>query len=369
MIYSPPKKGSGDSKIGSLKGISIKGILEKLGGHNRKNWQRRYCVMSGPLMYFYEKESSKSYNNFVCILNFTVSKEPSMTNEKKKQFAFKLTQTDSSTGRKKDYCFRAISSVTRDKWMACIEKVLVKTPLPQISSSSIGIGGSVTLPRMPSNNSLSPVPVEPPKPRSITFAVATEKAEDDDELYEDVPAPIPEEDDDEGDDYLPVSPVHDTIEDEYVPVAPGEEIFEEEYEDTAAYQVDPPPPPPITPPPGPPTSHPLFPPAPVPPPAFKPALPPPPPPPPVEVDTDKLYNQGLNGITLKNVYVSLWNFEAHEKDELALAKGDLVLVNEPTVQSDWWFGELLNSEATKKIGQKGLFPSQYADLAFEPVTS
>ena len=367
VIYSPPKKGTGDSKISSLKGISIKGNLEKLGGRNKKNWQKRYCVMSGPLMYFYEKESSKSYNNFICVLNFIVSKEPSMTNEKKKQFAFKLSQTDSSTGRKKDYCFRAISSETRDKWIMCIEKVLQKIPLPQ-SASSTSIG-SATLPRMPSSNSsLSPIPAEPPKPRSITFAVDNPPEGEDGELYEDVPAPepIPEEEEEEGDDYLPVSPLHEVEElsssAEYVDVAPGDEVFEEEYEDTTSYQIEQPPPP-VSPPPGPPTSHPPFP-TPVSPPTFKPA-----PPPPVEVDTDKLYNQGSNGIILKNVFVSLWNFDAHEKDEMGLTRGDLVFVKDPNKQSDWWFGELLNGEATKKMGQKGLFPRQYADLAFEPVAS
>ena len=100
-------------------------------------------------------------------------------------------------------------------------------------------------------------------------------------------------------------------------------MFEEEYEDTTSYQIEQPPPP-VSPPPGPPTSHPPFP-TPVSPPTFKPA-----PPPPVEVDTDKLYNQGSNGIILKNVFVSLWNFDAHEKDEMGLTRGDLVFVNPDT---------------------------------------
>ena len=404
-IYSPPKKGSGDSKVGSLKGISIKGILEKLGGHNRKNWQKRYCVMSGPLMYFYEKESSKSYNNFICVLNFTVSKESTLTNEKKKQFAFKLTQTDTATGTKKDYCFRAISSETREKWIASIEKVTQKIPPPSIfSSSASGMGSSVTLPRMPSSGHVSPIPTSIPKPRSFT---TVQDLGDNEDLYEDVPAPIIEEESEEedGGDYLPVSPAaHGDVEEltssaEYVDVAPGEEILEETYEDTTAFHPDAPPPPPMTPPPGPPTSHPLLPPrAPqeVAPPTQKPALPPhmpappthkpalpphtpapptqkPAPPPPLvedlPIDLDKMYSQGSNGIVLKKVYVSLWDFEAHEKDELGLIRGDLILVSEPSDGSDWWFGELLDIEATKKIGKQGLFPRQYADLAFEGVAS
>ena len=67
--------------------------------------------------------------------------------------------------------------------------------------------------------------------------------------------------------------------------------------------------------------------------------------------------------------MTLWDFEAHEKDELGLIRGDLILVNEPSDKSDWWFGELLDIEATKKIGKRGLFPRQYADLAFEGVAS
>ena len=371
-IYSPPKKGTDDSKVASLKAVAIKGILEKLGGHNKKNWQKRYCVMSGPLMYFYEKESSKSYNNFICVLNFTVSEEPSMTNVKKKQFAFKLTHTDTSTGNKKDYCFRAISADTREKWITAVQKVIEKPPGPPIGPSLSGtsLGGvSTTLPRMPVGGgakSLS-VPELHTKPRAATVGA--------DEIYDDVPEPIKEESEEEdGGDYLPVSPGH--VEElsssaEYVDVQPAvEDGLEEEYEDTSAYQPNQPPPP-MTPPPGPPTSHPPFP-TPTPPiPQEAPSSrkPAPPPPSEPEVDTSKCYKQGSNGIVLKKVYVMLWNFEAHEQDELGLSRGDLVLVNEPNENSEWWYGELLDNDATKRLGRKGLFPRQYTDPAFDLVTA
>lgn len=296
-----------------------------------------------------------------------------MTNEKKKQFAFKLTHTDTSTGNKKDYCFRAISEETREKWITAIQKVNQRPagpPLGFLSSSSLGGGTSVTLPRMPSSG---PVNLSvPPKARSATVVA------DNEDLYEDLPEPIKEESEEEdGGDYLPVSPIHENqVEDlsssaEYIDVQPApDNDIEEEYIDASPFQPDQPPPP-MTPPPGPPTSHPPLSPPPQPAPQETPTrqkVAPPPPSEP-EVDTAKVYSQGTNGITLKNVYVILWDFEAHEQDELGLSRGDLVLVNEPVDNSDWWSGELLDNDASKKLGRKGLFPRQYTELAFDPVTA
>lgn len=383
-IYSPIK---GDKvKVNTLKAVSIKGILEKLGGRKQKTWQRRYCVMAGPLMYFYEKESSKTYNNHIVLPNFTVALAPNMTDEKKKHFAFRLSHLDTSTGKKKDYYFRAISAETRDKWVTAIQKNVQSTPPPSRVSA--------TLPRMPSSTGNSfPVFEEPPEKRR-TMSVG----DNEQELYEDMPERIPEESIEEEDagDYLPVSPVHEGTDEhhveelsssaEYVDVQPNtDDIQEEEYEDTTNFQTDLPPPP-LSPPPGPPTSHhpllspPPGPPITHPPPSGAPKLPPhdsnsypsrkPAPPPPTEsmIDTDKVYTQGSNGIVLKNVFVIVWNFQAHEKDELNLNRGDLVLVSNTQGDADWWFGELLDKEAEKKLGRSGLFPREYADLAFEPLS-
>ena len=63
--------------------------------------------MAGPLMYFYEKESSKTFNNFIMIPSFSVEISDKMSD--KKHFAFKLTQQDHA-GKKKDYCFRSSNS-------------------------------------------------------------------------------------------------------------------------------------------------------------------------------------------------------------------------------------------------------------------
>ena len=398
-IYSPIK---GDKvKVGTLKSVSIKGLLEKLGGRKQKTWQRRYCVLAGPLMYFYEKESSKTYNNYIVLSNFTITLAPNVTVEKKKQFAFRLSHLDTSTGKKKDYYFRAISAKTRDKWITAIQKTMQST-LPHSHVSA-------TLPRMISNTERSFPVFEDPEEKRRAMSVGDDDGQ---ELYEDVAAQIPEvsvEEEDAGD-YLPVSPVHEGTDEhnveelsssaEYVDVQPNrDDVEEENYEDTTNFQPDLPPPP-LSPPPGPPTSYPppsSFPPGPPithpppsslppgppithPPPSRGPELPPhdshsypsrkPAPPPPTEstIDTEKVYTQGSNGIVLKNVYVVVWNFEAHERDELNLNRGDLVLVSNSQDDGDWWFGELLDNDAENKLGRSGLFPREYADLAFEPMS-
>ena len=88
----------------------------------------------------------------------------------------------------------------------------------------------------------------------------------------------------------------------------------------------------------------------------------------IHVDTSIIYTQQNNGILFNKVYVVLWDFAGHESDELPLNRGNLVLVNDPTPGRDWWFGELLDSTASKKEGATGLFPSTYITVAFECVS-
>lgn len=116
----------------------------------------------------------------------------------------------------------------------------------------------------------------------------------------------------------------------------------------------------------------------------RPTLPPPPPksvlppqqnrpiprPDPV-VDTTKVYEQNgnNNGIEYKNVYVILWDFMTQEADEINLKRGDLVLVSNAAQGQEWWFGEPLDENASRKIGPGGLFPSSYSSSAFELIRS
>ena len=374
-------------KVAQLEGISIKGPLEKLGGKSHRTWQRRYCVLAGPLMYFYEKENSKTFNNFISIPSFSVENLEKMSD--KRHFAFKLTQQD-HTGKKKDYCFRSASSENRDKWVTAMKKVIDVANAQKNRSA-------VTLPRLStrSGQNLSPVPQE--KRRSLSLEIQEEPQE----LYEPVDRG---DDDDTQDDYVAVSPEAQVKEDlesseEYIDVEPSARDDEptEVYEEPPITLEEDRPPPPTSPPPGPPREHPFPPssspvppphpitPEPVAPPAALPpkpqlALPPrstppiakkPAPLPPQDdnkVDTNKVYVQSVNGISLEKVFVSLWDFSAGEKDEINLKRGDLVLVKDPKENADWWFGELLDREATRKLGKSGFFPRTYASRAFEAIS-
>lgn len=345
-------------KVSDIKGVVQKGYLEKLGGRSQTSWQKRYCVQAGPLMYFYEKESSKSYNNRIVLPSYIVNVANEHSNTKKKQFAFKLSHTD-VTGKQKDYVFRAQSESDRQKWIQSIRDICEK------AASVVAVRQSVTLPRvMPSQQQQAQRPVIAQREtRAASVADMTE------EVYEDIQ---PEE---EGglDEYVDVVPVNDGPEEEYVDVVPaqkeGDDLPQEEYEDASAFQAPPPlpirPPPPSAPPP---PSSPL--PLSVSPPIVAPPPPVHPPPPSHSpeplVDTQKVYVQRQNGIKYENVFVILWDFSACERDELNLKRGDLVYVAEPQETSDWWYGEPLNEDASGKMDAPGgLFPRTYTSSAFE----
>lgn len=87
------------------------------------------------------------------------------------------------------------------------------------------------------------------------------------------------------------------------------------------------------------------------------------------VDTSKIYMQQNGGIEYNRVYVVLWDFITSESDELNLHRGDLVFVSEPKTGQEWWYGELLDKDASKKLGPCGLFPSNYSSNAFELISS
>lgn len=118
-IYDTTRNKDEKMKVSQLENVTCKGNLEKLGGKNKKNWQVRFCVLSGPFMYFYEKESSKTYRNRITIPMYVAEDAPEHTNAKKKHFAFKLTHTDSS-GKKKDYFFRSTKKESCETWLRSI---------------------------------------------------------------------------------------------------------------------------------------------------------------------------------------------------------------------------------------------------------
>ena len=373
-VYTTPPKGE-KLKVKDLNNVKIKGPLEKLGGRNRKTWQKRYCVLAGALMYFYEKEGSKSYNNCIALPSFTASLAPNIT-DTNKHFGFKLTHEDKSTGKHKDYYFRTTSTELRDKWLSCIQNVEGGTAISLFPPRNVG--AITTLPRMPStqtSNSTTPLLLGDRK-RAQSLGEVVEEGE----LYEDMA--VTEEDkhsdEDEDEEYVAVEPGQDqdkmSSSEEYVDVVPQEDVEQEEYEEPSSLL----PPPPRSPPPGPPSD--IFVPPPTQPkaasrtpaprtkaPAPVPAPVPAPPPPEPVVDTSKVYTH--NNIPLDKVYVSQWDFAAGEEDELRLQRGDLVLVNKPLDAELWWYGELLDAEASKKLGPAGFFPKDYSTLAFETASS
>ena len=382
-VYTMPSKGDKKIKVSALKNILIKGYLEKLGGRNQKTWQKRYCVLAGPFMYFYEKENSRSYNNYIALLTFKCLAADNMSNEKRNQFAFKLSHQDSS-GKAKDYYFRTNSADVRNKWLGCMSKVLGTGTPPTPRSAGPTAPNSATLPRMPSQVTTSSFT---PMQRQRTLSAG--ETQQPEELYEDMA--IPEEAEEDQDEYVAISPADQPegeleSSEEYVDVTQQQDGPEEQYEDTTPYQphitTQPPPPPqpkqapppPLSPPPGPPSPFFTDPPLPPRPNQTTTAPPPPripaPPPPEPEVDTDRIYEQPTtqNGIKLQQVFVSLWDFVASEDDELALKRGDLVYVSTPQSTAEWWFGELLDAEASTKMGRSGYFPRAYSTIAFDQVS-
>lgn len=155
-IYDATKKEE-RLKISQLENVMCKGNLEKLGGKNKKNWQVRFCVLSGPFMYFYEKESSKSYRNRITLPMYVAEGAPEYTNAKKRHFAFKLTHTDATSGKKKDYFFRSSKKESCETWLQAIRSVCDRTVncdsqhvaitlSPVTSASSVAAGGEAANP-------------------------------------------------------------------------------------------------------------------------------------------------------------------------------------------------------------------------------
>ena len=109
-------------KASNLKNVIVKGWLEKLGGRNQTSWQKRYCVLAGVFMYFYEKETANTYNNRVPMMGFLPNPVPTLTRPKRKEFAFKLSSINNAPGGKKDYYFRSKSEEECASWIDEIRK-------------------------------------------------------------------------------------------------------------------------------------------------------------------------------------------------------------------------------------------------------
>ena len=127
-MYDTTRKEEKKVKASQLENILCKGNLEKLGGKNKKTWQVRFCVLAGPFLYFYEKESSKTYRNRIVLPMYSVEEALEHTNVKKRQFAFKLTHTDRS-GTKKDYFFRSSKKESCETWVGAMRNLNERTTI------------------------------------------------------------------------------------------------------------------------------------------------------------------------------------------------------------------------------------------------
>lgn len=185
------KKGN-KVRVSDLKDFKYKGWLEKLGGRNQKSWQKRYCVVSGVFMYFYEKESSKTYNNRIVLANYIANPASELTNPKKKHFSFKLSTTETSK-EKKDYFFRCTKEGDRDQWVNSLREAF---EMSRGNSSTAKM--AATMPRMPTNTKLAQD--ETKNVRSVSVSDIPIEQEN----YETLETVMAEEDEDQ-EDYIDVS--------------------------------------------------------------------------------------------------------------------------------------------------------------------
>ena len=300
--YDVTDVGRKKMRVAELQSVRMKGTLEKLGGRGQNSWQKRLCVLSGSFLYFYEKESSKTYNNRIVVPGYSVCVDNEKSIEKKKQFVFKL----SSEGTK-NYYFRATSEKECQKWVAALSAVAQMT---------MGVPG--------------------------TYSTLNEASEEDkrDVIQNHPLPPLPQ--DGTMEEYEPID-LHDL---NLTGGGGGGGSSEEEYTEPDSNVSVPPTRPPLPPQPRVPSPRPQNAPT------------------PVQVDTNTRYADGHNGLTLPNVYVALYDFYPYEKDELKLQRGDLVHVLDSTSSPDWWYGEAVSPELMQQ-GRIGFFPANHLMEAFQ----
>ena len=322
-----------------LKTATCKGILEKLGGRGHNTWQKRFCILDGPLMYFFKDEKSKNFNNLIQAGSYNVSEAPDKAKEKKHQFAFKLTCRESG----KDYYFRTTTADLRAKWMSALLNAQ-SAPLPPNSPLTTGF---------PSDTQLSMHTLQRPSVSSTAPTPSPVGDEPEQESYEEVVAPdsrIPTEDESDEERFEQKShqPQLRAVAPPIVPMIPQStsetfdaELYDEhpqpeEEEEYLACETQ--------------MQHDII----------ESAASP------IEiiVDTDEVYEAPNNGVDLEKVYMSLYNFTAEEDDEMTLQRGDLVFVPDNATNSDWWLAELVTPDIVK-TSKKGFCPANFLTLAFE----
>lgn len=319
-----------DKKVSTsdLKRADCKGILEKLGGRGHNTWQKRYCVLDTSLLYFFKDEKSKNFNNFIEAFAYSVSEAPDKTKEKKHQFSFMLTCRESG----KDYYFRTTTSQDRERWIDALRKCVPSNNAPPVQ----GPGSMQTIKRGTAVNVVDDFECECYEDLPGTEDRIQSEGESDEEQFEHnrrqpqqiappvvpkMPPPPPPTDNFEQDQLYDEHPVEDEPEEEYLAC---ESDLQQDIIESAASPLE------------------------------------------IVVDTSRVYEATDNGVDLENVYVSLYDFNAAEEDEISLQRGDLVCVMDSTSSPNWWLAELITPDIVK-TNKKGYCPANFLTLAFEQI--
>ena len=311
--YDVKDTGKKKIKMSNLKAVIMKGSLEKLGGKGQNTWQKRVCVLSGSYLYFYEKETSKTYNNRIVVPVYSVSVDEDKTVPNKNQFVFKLTADGT-----KNYYFRVSSGQERSKWVTSLETVTQKGRPKQ----------------PPSGNSLPQPPAGQPNPPLVGsgYAMLSEVGfQEINEMNQKNSVANPPEG--EGQD------VYEPFDEELIPTMDSDEEDASFVKETNSI---------------PPSTSSQLPPVPVQIPSVQ----------DVSVDTETRHLDGINGLSLSNVFVAVYEFYPVESDELKLRRGDLVHVDNSVSNEDWWFGESVSKDL-QRLGTFGYFPANHLSQAFQ----
>lgn len=317
-----------DKKVSTtdLKKADCKGMLEKLGGRGHNTWQKRYCILDTSLLYFFKDEKSKNFNNFIEAYAYSVSEAPDKTKEKKHQFSFVLTCRESG----KDYYFRTTSAEDRERWINALRKCAPST------TSTQGPGSMQTLQR--GGNVVEPIAddfqCECYEDIPAMGGRIQSEGESDEENFENrrparqfapptapkmPPPPPPPAETFDQDQLYDEHPVEDEPEEEYLAC---ESDLQQDIIESAASPLE------------------------------------------IVVDTNRVYEATDNGVNYEKVYVSLYDFNAEEDDEMSLQRGDLVCVMDSTSSPNWWLAELITPDIVK-TNKKGYCPANFLTLAFE----
>lgn len=115
------------------------GCLVKL-GHVRKNWQKRYFVLTADWLKYYQSYNDKGKPKGEIDLTggFTMALEAKADHQK--DFAFSLTPLNKEGAATRTYIFVALDAFDRQEWMAAIRQYFFPSSLPiRLSQETIDI--------------------------------------------------------------------------------------------------------------------------------------------------------------------------------------------------------------------------------------